>query len=86
MSGQITVGVLTVSDRCTHGEAEDTSGPALTELVEQKLGAKVITAGCVPDEPGIIRDALTDWADNFRPDLILSTGRSSASSGSTGAA
>ena len=74
MSEQITAGVLTISDRCTRGEAEDTSGPALVELVEQKLGAKVITAGCVPDEPGIIREALTDWAQNFRPDLILTTG------------
>ena len=33
----VTVGVLTISDRCYRGESEDTSGPELVESMKTML-------------------------------------------------
>lgn len=75
MSGQpITIAVLTVSDRCSRGEAVDTSGPALCDMVCQKLGAKVLATACVPDVPDSISFRLQEWSADPAPDLILTTG------------
>jgi cyclic pyranopterin phosphate synthase len=71
----ITAAVLTVSDRCTRGEAVDTSGPALVALLSERLGAEILATECVPDDGPTIRDQLLSWAnDNPRPDLIVTTG------------
>ncbi|MBI1375051.1 MAG: molybdenum cofactor biosynthesis protein [Phycisphaera sp.] len=70
-----TVAVLTVSDRCFNGEATDTSGPALCDIVRVELNADVIKTHCVPDEQEHIADELLHWATvEPRPDLILTTG------------
>jgi len=70
----ITVGVLTISDRCSRGEAEDASGPAIQQWVVEKLGAQVKKTGIVPDEREDIRDTLMAWCDQERLNLILTTG------------
>ncbi len=71
----IRVAVLTVSDRCSRGQAEDTSGPALAERARQELGAEVVARSCVPDEAERIASTLRTWAlEAPRPDLILTTG------------
>jgi molybdenum cofactor synthesis domain-containing protein len=71
----ITVAVLTVSDRCARGLAQDASGPAITELVARTLGAQIVAAACVPDESPAISAQLKVWAlEAPRPDLILTTG------------
>jgi cyclic pyranopterin phosphate synthase len=73
--GEITAAVLTVSDRCSRGEAEDRSGPALVRLLSERLGARVAATDCVPDDEQTIRSRLVAWAtENPRPDLILTTG------------
>ena len=41
--------VITVSDRCSRGEREDASGPALAELLEA-AGYDVVAREVVPDE------------------------------------
>lgn len=46
----ILFGVITVSDRCTNGEAEDLSGARLKELIDDKFGVKEIEYDLVPDE------------------------------------
>jgi molybdenum cofactor synthesis domain-containing protein len=74
MTHPITVAILTVSDRSSRGETADTSGPALSELSQQKLAAKVVATACVPDDPDKIGHTLTGWADQLAPDLILTTG------------
>jgi molybdenum cofactor biosynthesis protein B len=63
-------GVLTVSDRCSRGEAEDRSGALLEEL----LGADgyAVERRCVPDERAAIEAALQELAG--RAALVLTTG------------
>ncbi len=71
----IRLAILTVSDRCSRGQAVDTSGPALAELARNRLSAEIVATACVPDEIDDIARQLTTWArDHPRPDLILTTG------------
>jgi cyclic pyranopterin phosphate synthase len=71
----ITAAVLTVSDRCSRGRAEDRSGPALARLLSDRLGARVVATDCVPDDGPTIRSRLTTWAqESPKPDLIVTTG------------
>ena len=70
----ITVGVLTISDRCSRGEAEDKSGPLIGQIVTERLGAEVKLTGCVPDERELIASTLVAWCDEQDVDLILTTG------------
>lgn len=71
----IRVAILTVSDRCSRGEATDTSGPALADLAHARLDAEVLATVCLPDERPRISGQLRDWAlRDPLPDLILTTG------------
>jgi len=70
----IRVGILTVSDRSYRGEREDLSGPAIRELITQRLDAKVELEAVVPDERETIAGKLRTWADEVGLDLILTTG------------
>ncbi|MBC7233531.1 MAG: MogA/MoaB family molybdenum cofactor biosynthesis protein [Chloroflexi bacterium] len=69
----LTAAVLTVSDRCFHGEREDLSGPLLKGLITA-WGGEVISYAIVPDEKERIQAALLDLADRQHVDLILTTG------------
>ena len=67
------VAILVVSDRSYRGERTDTSGPALAA----RLGAEGILVArqvVVPDEQAMIREVLTNWADQDVADIILTTG------------
>lgn len=69
------VAVVTVSDRCSRGEAEDTSGPALVQMASERLGAQTLPLQCVADEIEQIAAALRRLASSPEsPDLILTTG------------
>ena len=70
----ISVGVLTVSDRCSRGEAEDRSGPLIKKSVAERLQAEVRLEAIVPDEQDSIRRTLMDWCDKENLDLVLTTG------------
>ncbi|XP_059487710.1 gephyrin isoform X2 [Neocloeon triangulifer] len=72
----ITFGVLTVSDRCSAGTAEDKSGPALVKLLDaqQKFQCQVVQTSIVPDEKSTIEAVLKDWADTLHLDVVLTTG------------
>lgn len=67
------IGVLTVSDRSSRGEREDTSGPALTGLVSAQ-GWQVVLVKTVPDDLELLRGVLSEWADSGQIDIILTTG------------
>ena len=64
--------VLTVSDKGSRGEREDTAGPELARLVSE-LGAVVDDRKIVPDEPDQIAAAVTQWSEEGY-NLVLCTG------------
>lgn len=63
--------VITVSDRCARGEAEDRSGPAIIERLAD-LDAQLVHRECVPDEIERVRAAAGTWLG--RCDLLVTTG------------
>lgn len=65
--------VLTVSDKGSRGEREDTSGDALAEALHE-LGASAVERAIVPDEADQIAAELRRWADETQVNLILTTG------------
>jgi molybdopterin adenylyltransferase len=69
-----TVGILTVSDRCSRGEEQDRSGPFIAEWVSEHWGARVAQQEIVPDERSQIGEKLASWSDGGEVDLILTTG------------
>jgi molybdenum cofactor biosynthesis protein MoaC len=62
---------LTISDRCSRGEAEDTSGLLLADGLRAR-GAQVTPAGVVPDDVPAIQAAVKAAAAHA--ELILTTG------------
>ncbi len=67
--------ILTCSDRCARGEAEDRSGPALAEAARKHLDAEIIAMACVADDIPAIQARLREWSSgNQAVDLILTTG------------
>jgi molybdopterin adenylyltransferase len=63
--------VLTISDRCSRGEAVDLSGPAVRQLLEA-AGASVLVTEILPDEVDLIAATLRRHAKVV--DIILTTG------------
>ena len=74
----VQVGILTISDRCSRGEAVDLSGPAIKEFLESEKAGKLVVSdfltACVPDEREMIAETLKDWCDSKKLSLILTTG------------
>lgn len=71
----IQAAVLTISDRCSRGEAVDLSGPALVERCRTLLGADRVETACVPDEADLIEFRLRAWSSpDTGIDLIITTG------------
>ena len=68
------VGILTVSDRCSRGEEEDRSGPMIAAWMRDELGASSVSAAIVPDERDQIAAQIVAWSDAGGLDLILTTG------------
>jgi molybdenum cofactor synthesis domain-containing protein len=68
------VGILTVSDRCSRGEEEDRSGPMIAAWMRDELGASSVTTAIVPDERDLIAAQIVAWSDTSGVDLILTTG------------
>lgn len=67
------VGILTVSDKGSRGEREDTSGDAVRGLIVG-AGGDVLRYEIVPDEVDVIADRLRAWCDSGDLDVILTTG------------
>ena len=65
--------VLTISDRGSKGEREDSSGPLIRAMVKD-LPAEVIHYEIIPDDKEMIIEALKKSADQLKADLILTTG------------
>jgi len=73
MSGQLAVGVLTVSDTRSQGVRADTATPLIRRLLEE-AGFVVSEAGLVPDERGQIQERLIEMADRLKLPLVITTG------------
>ncbi len=67
------VAILTISDRGSKGEREDSSGPLIQEMIEG-LPAEVVHYEIIPDEKDRIVEALKKSSDQLKADLILTTG------------
>jgi molybdenum cofactor synthesis domain-containing protein len=74
MSDQPRVGILTISDRSSRGERPDASGTVIQAFVADRLRWIVAEYKIVPDDRAVIRDALIEWCDELRLNLILTTG------------
>jgi molybdopterin adenylyltransferase len=69
----IRIAVVTCSDRCSKGEATDTSGPAIAEVVESR-GWEVVAHRLLPDDRGLLEATLIELADDVHADVVLTTG------------
>ena len=69
---QISVGIITVSDRASRGEYDDLGGPALKE-VALKNGWNVLAEAMVPDEIEPLQNAIRSFSAQGCG-LILTTG------------
>lgn len=68
-----TAAVITVSDKGARGEREDTSGPNLCRILEEK-GFDVVHTAIVPDDAGEIQRQLLHCSDEAHIALVLTTG------------
>lgn len=66
--------VLTISDRCSRGEAEDTAGPAVAELLREKQGGHLYALEVIPDEQAQIAERLKHYCSGHSIDLICAVG------------
>lgn len=66
-------GVITVSDKGSQGLRNDTSGPAITEMLKG-IGCEVTEYIIIPDEKEMISRELIRLSDELDLDLIFTTG------------
>ena len=66
-------GVLTLSDKGSRGEREDTSGVVLQEILTGQ-GFTVAAYAVIPDQQDLIESTLISWVDEKKLDLIVTTG------------
>ena len=65
--------VITVSDKGSRGEREDTSGPAVAEMLRE-AGFDVSYQSIIPDEQPEIESELIKCADGLGLNLVVTTG------------
>lgn len=68
-----TAGIITVSDKGSQGKREDLSGPAIAEILVSAT-IEIKQTLIIPDEKDQIREAIINFADVEKLDLILTTG------------
>jgi molybdenum cofactor synthesis domain-containing protein len=68
--------VITVSDRCSRGQAEDTAGPACASIITEEFGAHLYASEILPDERELIAERLKHYCDGHSIDLVLTVGGS----------
>ncbi len=74
MEKSYTCGILTVSDKGADGTREDTSGPALADMLASRNTFQVVKRAIIADEKEKIKKILGQWSDRECIDLILTTG------------
>ena len=69
----IEIAVLTSSDRCSRGEAEDVSGRLIAEMVKT-IGSRVAAYDIVPDEIHALKEKLLHYCDSLAVNVVITTG------------
>jgi len=69
----IHAGIITVSDKGSRGEREDLSGREIIAMLKT-IGVEVLHTMIIPDEQNIIKQALMEYTDIKKLDLVLTTG------------
>jgi len=69
----IEIAVLTSSDRCSRGEAEDVSGRLIAEMVKT-IGGRVAAYDIVPDEIPALKEKLLHYCDSLAVNVVITTG------------
>ena len=69
----ITGGVITVSDKGSRGEREDTSGREVMRMLGE-LGIRIDDYSIIPDEKEMIAEKIKEYTDAKRLDLVVTTG------------
>ena len=70
---QLHIGILTISDRVSKGQMEDTGGAAVEEALQHPEWS-VTHRAVVPDEVERIVQTLRDWTDGAHLDIVFTTG------------
>jgi molybdopterin adenylyltransferase len=65
--------VITVSDACSRGEREDTSGKTLVQLLTD-LSADIVETRILSDDLGPLTQCLKEFADRDDVNLLVTTG------------
>ena len=66
--------VLTLSDRCAAGTTADTTGPAVANLLRERLSAHVFATEILPDGRALLAERLRHYADGPAVDLVVAAG------------
>lgn len=66
-------GILTLSDKGSRGERQDTSGENLKEIMVG-AGFKITNYEVIPDKEDLIAEKLIEWVDKNGLDIIITTG------------
>ncbi len=73
MNSDYTAAVITMSDKGSQGLREDTSGPAICEMLTGD-GWEVVHTAIIPDDYDKIRETLIYCADTLKVGLVATTG------------
>jgi len=65
--------ILTISDRCARGEAQDLTGPALRDAL-MEVGVDILERRVVPDEREMIQAELVRLSDQVGADVVITNG------------
>ena len=66
--------LLTISDRCSRGEATDTAGPAVGRMIEGVLDARLYAHEILADDREQITERLLHYCDGHSIDLVVTVG------------
>ena len=66
--------VVTISDRCSRGQAKDTAGPAVAKLLEEGLNCHIYRTNILPDERVRIAKLLRHYCNGHSIDLVVTVG------------
>lgn len=69
----IHAGIITISDKGSRGEREDLSGREIIAMLKT-IGVEVLHMMIIPDEQALIKQALMEYTDIKKLDLVLTTG------------